>query len=249
VAALVAGACVAAPDDAADDDEGGVDDGKGDRSARFREVDGTHTNATFRKYIHGALDALEDSDQPIARLTVRSIADGRVRIDELADLTCADFQRVRADLPDLGLTNADFAKLKQRGSAVTKAIAGEIDGYMWSNRIYVSRGQDPIRLASTFVHEVNHVLNRSEVGYYDDLPTSAFVHEYRAFHAERLFDGEFWDGTDLADYVIEAYELDRSKIKPAVLANPLTPQLLPTDAAWKKRAVQDDVDEPADCTP
>jgi hypothetical protein len=247
VAALVAG-CVA-PDIDGEDDDGGEVDGKADGVARFVEVDAGHTNATFRRYIHKALDELEGSEQEIARLTLRSIAQGRVRIDELSDLTCADFQRVRADLPGLRLKNADFARLKQRGSAVTKAIAGEIDGYMWSNRIYVSRGQDAVRLASTFVHEVNHVLNRSEVGYYDDLPTSAFVHEYRAFHAERLFDASYWDGTDLVDYVITEYELDRSKIAASVLAHPLTPSLMPTDAAWRKRHVEDDVDEPADCTP
>ncbi|MBX3159704.1 MAG: hypothetical protein KF773_27285 [Deltaproteobacteria bacterium] len=251
MAALVAG-CVATEgggDGDEDFDDGGDDGGKADGVARFCEVDAKHTNATFRRYIHRALDALGASDREIAGYTLRSIEDGRVRIDELSDLTCADFQRVRADLPDLHLTNADYGKLKQRGSAVAKAIAGAIDGYMWSNRIYVSRGQDPVRLASTLVHEVNHVLNRSEVGYYDDLPTSAFLHEYRAFHAERLFDAASWAGTDLVDYVITEYELDRSKIPASVLAHPLTPALLPTETAWRKRAVELDEDEPADCTP
>jgi hypothetical protein len=245
LAGLVAGC--ATVDDVDDDD--GADGGKADGTARFVEVDPTHTNATFRRYIHKALDELAASDTEIARLTLASIRAGRVRIDELSDLTCEDFQRVRADLPDLKLTNADFHQLKRRGSEVTKAIASQIDGYMWSNRVYVSRGQEALRLAGTFVHEVNHVLNRSEVGYYDDLPTSGFIHEYRAFHAERLFDPDFWDGVDLVDHVITEYEFDRSKIAPAVLASPLTPALLPTAEAWRARAVEDDVEEPADCTP
>lgn len=240
LACLLAGlvAC-AAP--SAEDDDGGLG-GKDDRgtSARFVEVDPTHTNATFRAYIHKALDKLVAHDSDLAQLTADSIRAGKVRIDELADLTCADFERVRKDLPDLGLTAADFALLKRRGSEVTAAIAGEIDGYMWSNRIYVSRGQDAQRLAATLVHEVNHVINRSEVGYYDDLPTSAFLHEYRAFHAERMFDPDSYDGTDLVDYVLTEYELDRSKIAQSILTTPLTPRLLPDGDAWRARAVDAD---------
>lgn len=234
-------ACATAP---VDDDSGAS--GKDDRgtSNRFIEVDATHTNTTFRTYIHKALDKLAADNGELARLTLASIRAGYVRIDELADLTCADFERVRKDLPELRLAQTDYMKLKNRGSDVTAAIAGEIDGYMWSNRIYVSRGQDPQRLAATLVHEVNHVLNRSEVGYYDDLPTSAFLHEYRAFHAERTFDPGYYEGVDLVDYVITEYELDRSKIPAAVLASPLTPRLLPDAAAWRDRAVDRDPEDP-----
>lgn len=241
------GACAASDADDADDDAGGGKDDRG-TSTRFVEVDPSHTNATFRGYIHGALDAL-DTGEPLARSTVASIAAGHVRIDELADLTCGDFLRVANDLPDLGLAPSDHAHLKERGSPIVKAIAAEIDGYMWSNRIYVSRGQAALRLAATLVHEVNHVVNRSEVGYYDDLPTSAFIHEYRAFHAERVIDPDFYEGVDLVAHVIELYELDRAKIDPGVLASPLTPILLPDAAAWRDRDVGADVDDPADCTP
>jgi hypothetical protein len=119
---------------------------------------------------------------------------------------------------------------------------------MWSNRIYVSRGQITKRLAATLIHEVNHVINRSEVGYYDDLPTSAFVHEYRAFYVESLFDPKEYAGIDLVDYVIENYDLDRAKIAPATLRTPLTPLLLPDAAAWTARRPQDDVrDVDDDC--
>jgi len=243
LAGLVACASPATDDDA--NDPGGKDD-RG-TSARFIEIDATHTNATFRAYIHKALDKLAAHDSELARLTVASIKSGKVRIDELADLTCSDFERVRNDLPDLGLTPADHALLQRRGSAVTAAIAGEIDGYMWSNRIYVSRGQDAQRLAATLVHEVNHVINRSEVGYYDDLPTSAFLHEYRAFHAERMFDPEYYADTDLVDYVLTEYELDRTKIAQSILTSPLTPRLLPDADAWRDRAV--DADPPDSSCP
>lgn len=238
-------ACAAPPDDGSDG-SGGKEDRS--TSARFREVDPTHTNATFRGYIHKALDKLAAHDSELARLTLASIKAGHVLIDELADLTCGDFLRVRDDLPDLRLAVTDHARLRERGSDITAAIANEIDGYMWSNRIYVSRGQDAQRLAATLIHEVNHVVNRSEVGYYDDLPTSAFLHEYRAFHAEREFDPSFYEDVDLVDYVLTNYELDRTKIPAAILDMPLTPTLLPDAVAWRERDVASDVEPPADCS-
>lgn len=73
-----------------------------------------------------------------------------------------------------------------------------------------------------------------------DLPTSAFLHEYRAFHAERQFDPDEYEGIDLVDYVLTAYELDRSKIARPYLEAPLTPRLLPDADAWRVRAVDAD---------
>src|SRR5688572_21440869 len=229
-AALLVATLVACASPGADEDDLYGADGKDDSgtSSRFTEIDRTHTNQTFRTYIHRALDELAASDKQVARYTLQSIAAGHVRIDELSDLTCADFLHVINDLPDLELTPADHATLKRRGSTTTAAISDQLDGYMWSNRIYVARGREPHRVAATLIHEVNHVLNRSEVGYYDDLPSSAFLHEYRAFYVERTFDPDSYEGIDLVDYVIENYELDRSKIHPEILADPLTPKILPT---------------------
>jgi hypothetical protein len=249
-AALLVATLVACVSPGAGDDDDLVDDGgKGDggTSSRFTEIDATHTNKTFRTYIENALDELEASDREVARYTAQSIAAGHVRIDELSDLTCADFLHVIKDLPDLHLKPSDYANLKRRGNANTAAITAELDGYMWSNRIYVARGMEARHVAATLVHETNHVLNRSEVGYYDDLPTSAFIHEYRAFYVERTFEPEEYAGVDLVDFVITNYELDRAKIHPEILAHPLTPKLLPTPTAWQARDVSSDVEEPATC--
>jgi len=246
LALLLLASCASTPEgsDEAIDDKGD----RGGPTGRFTEVDPTHSSKAFRAYITKALDVLAADDSPLAQLTLKSIAAGYVRLDELVDLTCADFERVRADLPDAGLTAADYAHLHDRGSAVKAAIENELDGYMWSNRIYVSRGQTAKRLAATLIHETNHVVNRSEVGYYDDLPTSAFIHEYRAFYLEAQFDPGEYAGIDLVDYVVTNYELDRSKIKASVLAHPVTERLLPTAAAWKARRPFDDVETaPAVC--
>jgi hypothetical protein len=245
VATLVA--CASPPGE----DDLGADgpDGKNDSgtSSRFTEIDTTHTNKTFRAYIEHALDELKASDREVARYTLQSIAAGYVHIDELSDLTCADFLHVIKDLPDLHLKPSDYADLKRRGNPTAAAITAELDGYMWSNRIYVGRGLEARHVAATLVHETNHVINRSEVGYYDDLPSSAFIHEYRAFYVERTFEPEEYAGVDLVDFVITNYELDRSKIHPEILADPLTPKLLPTPAAWQARDVSSDVEEPATC--
>jgi hypothetical protein len=209
----------------------------------FTEVNRSHSNTTFRRYVGRALRMLADHDTELGRLTYASIRDGHVRIDELADLTCWDFGRVRRDLPAARLTAADFARLREPRSRAATAINAELAGYMWGNRIYVKRGQSTRDLAATLVHEVNHVINRSEIGYYDDLPTSAFLHEYRAFHAERAFAPDSYEGIDLVDYVITQYELDRARIPARVLEHPLSPRLLPDPAAWRARRVQDDPEE------
>jgi hypothetical protein len=240
--ALALGACTAPADDDAIDSNGA--DGKADGSGRaFTEVDRAHSSSSFRRYVRNALDELAANRSQLSQLTLTSIENGHVKIDELADLTCPDFTRVLKDSPDLPFTAADWPRLHDPDSDVLEALTNELDGYMWSNRIYISRGQHRLHLAATLVHEVNHVINRSDVAYYEDLPTSGFREEYRAFDAERRFDPEMFEGVDLVDYVITEYEFDRAKIDPAVLANPLSPRLLPSAAAWRDRDVAADVEE------
>ena len=241
---LLVAACAEVPvDEAPAGDDKGVRGG----GAGFTEVNPRRSSAAVRTYVERAGRELEQDDSQIARLTAASIRAGRVKIDELVDLTCWDFERVRKDVPDLRLTSADYARLVP-GGALARALAGEIDGYMWSNRVYVSRGQSTRSLAATLVHETNHVINRSEVGYWDDLPTSAFRHEYRAFYAEAMFDADAYDGVDLTAHVIELYDLDRRRIRASVLAAPLSPRLLPDTAAWSARNVAGDPrDDDATC--
>lgn len=238
VAAFVA-ACAVPPDEEADLAGDGKADGA--TSHQFTEVNPTHSTVTFRTYIARGLDALA-TNPTVGRLTLQSLNAGKVHVDEFADLTCVDYLHVIADLPALKLTPADYGK-----RSIATKLEAELDGYMWGNRIYVARNLPARRLAATLVHETNHVINRSEVGYYDDLPTSAFIHEYRAFYMEREFDPDEYAGVDLVDYVITNYELDRAKIHADVLANPLTPRLLPDAAAWRARKVSADTEEEASC--
>ncbi len=229
-------------------DDDGLDDGKSDSAGGFSEVDPDHTNVTFQRYIEAAVRRLERDQSELAQLTAKSIRDRQVQIDELIDLTCWDFERARRDLPDAGLTPADYFTLQDPGSPAGKVLTENLDGYMWSNRIYVARGLPVMRLAATLVHEVNHVINRSEVGYYENLPTSGFLHEYRSFALEAQFDPGEWEDVDLVDYVITNYELERDKIDPGALKEPLVPELLPTQEAWDARDVAaDEPDDDAKC--
>lgn len=238
---------VGCTDLAVDNDD--LDDGKSDSAGGFSEVDPSHTNVTFQRYIEAGVRLLERSpNSEVAQLTAKAIRERRVLIDELIDLTCWDFDRARKDLPDAGLTSEDWTSLQAPGSEAGKKLTENLDGYMWSNRIYVARGLPVRRLAATFIHEVNHVVNRSEVGYYENLPTSGFLHEYRSFALEAEFDPKEWEGVDLVDYVITNYEFDREKIDPGALKEPLVPVTVPTKEAWDARDVAADaLDDDALC--
>jgi len=153
----------------------------------FLEVNPRNTSLEFRGYVAKALKALRRSDSQVGRDTYEAIATGRIKLDELSDLTRPDYLHLRKELlPDgVRLKLEDYERLHK--PKVLRAITENIDGYMWDERIYVTRGQTAESLAATLVHEVNHVINASEENYRSDL--SMLVEEYRAFYAEELFKG------------------------------------------------------------
>lgn len=157
---------------------------------RFREVDEQHTSADFRRYVDAALETLRTSKTEIGRATYELIVRGGVRIDEMTDLTRADFARVRKSLATFGKhVGADeYRRLHEGQGKALRAIRETLSGYEWDDRIYVERGLTPRQLAATLVHEVNHVLNKSEEHYRGD--TAALREEYRAYYAEKLLAGE-----------------------------------------------------------
>ncbi|MBL8950458.1 MAG: hypothetical protein JNK82_06755 [Myxococcaceae bacterium] len=132
----------------------------------------------FKKYVVAGLKALAASPTLEARRTLKAITSGRVKIDGFSDLTAADFKKVRRDVPGVG------AKLDARAN---RAISKALDGYMWDDRVYVHRDLSPVRLASVLVHEVTHVLMKSEENYRG--PKAALLQEYAAFYAEKRFRG------------------------------------------------------------
>jgi hypothetical protein len=208
----------------------------------FHEVDSRRSSPAFQSYIDQALQILKDHPTKIGRLTYESIQNGHVLVDEMSDLTSWDFWRVRRSLMRWGvnLSKEDYFNLHRPQSGITRKIESVLDAYMWGNRIYVSRVFDAKVLAATLVHEVNHILNDVDRDYYDNWPVNAFLHEYRAFYAEKLFEPSSYQGVDLVDYLIELYVFDRASIPEGVLKQPLTGLLYPTEDAWKLRDVESD---------
>lgn len=155
----------------------------------FLEVNAARTSSKFRRYIGGALEELKKNGSPIAKLTHELISSGQVQIDELSDLTRADYLRVRNEMLKTGVTiPASRDALDDKRGKAWRAITTDMNGYMWDNRIYVAPGQSARDLAATLVHEVNHVRNKSEESYRSH--EAIFVEEYRAFYSEALFRGE-----------------------------------------------------------
>jgi hypothetical protein len=155
----------------------------------FREVKPERTTKEFRAYVDKALAVLKSTNTPLAQGTYRAIVTGKVKIDEVTDLTRADYIRARKDL--LKWTTAlkpdGYESLSNLKSPASKALDRLLNGYMWDDRIYVARGLNPRKLASTLVHEVNHFINKSEEHYRG--PTQGLLEEYRAFYVEKLFAG------------------------------------------------------------
>ena len=179
----------------------------------FREVKPAHTSKEFRAYVGRALEVLRASRSPVGRATYDYIVSGRVKIDEVGDLTRADYKRASNDLRKwTRALGADrYETLMNPKSPASKALDRLLNGYMWDDRIYVARGQSPKKLASTLVHEVNHFINKSEEHYRG--PTQRLLEEYRAFYVERLYAGETMTPEKcrrLKEEVAKEYGIDRA---------------------------------------
>jgi len=136
----------------------------------------------------------------LAAETLARIEAGAVRLDAIARARGLDLWHMCKDLdaqdacrgePPSGEQAAAF----EGDDSLRAALDEDLDGYMWGDRLYFrfDDALDPSALAATLVHEVNHVLNRSECSYYADYfahevdATLAFLEEYRAFVAECVF--------------------------------------------------------------
>ncbi len=176
-------------------------DDMGCTNLAFNQVDGANTSVAFEAEVEAALRMLcqTSSEHGLGYESYKSIVTGRVLIDTIEDLTDLDFQTV--------LVFWELAADTPRDEAMA-IIEQDILGYMWGNRIYIVLGDSTEVLAATLMHEVNHVLNRSDENYY--LPIdgmldpaeetqilnalsvddgAGFREEYRAFYLEEVLAG------------------------------------------------------------
>jgi hypothetical protein len=152
------------------------------QTRRFQEVDARHQDSRLRRELEAALQVLAHSNTAVARRTLRALTSGRVKVDGFSDFTRRDFRHVAKDLH---LRLKDYARLRDPDSKPAREIARDLEGYEWDDRVYVAGGVGARRLASRLVHEVTHVLNRSEEHYRG--PKEILLEEYRSFYAEKLF--------------------------------------------------------------
>lgn len=177
-------------------------------AADFVEVRADRSSDAFRARVEGALAVLEASGTPVARQTLDAIRSGRVRVDELGDLTRADFRRVAKSYAVAGdpITGRweNLAK-----SPTLRKLEADMAGWMWDDRVYVAKSLTPVAMARALAHEVSHVLNESEEHYRGKRAT--LIEEYRAFLAEELAVGSMPSPAKLRAIkrgVIRDYELD-----------------------------------------
>jgi hypothetical protein len=171
----------------------------------FRQVNPKFDDPRLDKELAAALKILGASDTAVAKRTLRAITSGRVKVDGLNDFTRKDFRHVAKDLH---LRLQDYARLHDGRTHAAKAIARDMEGWAWDDRVYVAGGIGARRLASRLVHEVTHVLNRSEEHYRG--AKQILLEEYRSFYAEKLFAGVEMTparAKRLKAYVISLYEL------------------------------------------
>jgi len=156
----------------------------------FQEVNEVRSSQEFKIYMQDALNLLKNHATKIGKYTYKSIANGRVKIDLLMDLTRQDFAHVVADYTyddeNFPIDVSDYEEFQNGNEDIVSLIESQLAGYMWHNRIYVHHHHTTYSLARTLVHEVNHVLNRSEVHYYES-SSNTLREEYRAFLAEAKF--------------------------------------------------------------
>ena len=189
--------------------QGSPNDGKGDRASSppvyhtvgdlpLSEAANATLKAGLEVLTQVAREGATGRQRAQAAETLARIAAGDVRIGALETARGVDLWHMCRDLEQPGLCPESPPEDPEwtGDAALRVAIPMAIDGYQWGDRIYFafaaegSEGLEPQTLAVTLVHEVNHVLNRSECSYYADVwahevdDTLAFLEEYRAFVAE-----------------------------------------------------------------
>jgi len=147
-------------------------------------------NSKLHQWLQRPLEILKNASHPLGPMTYQSLCQGKAEVGTLADLLEQDYHHILNDFKiyktKTWLRAKHFQTLGKRNSKALHELERHIDGYMWDNRLYISAKETPQLMAQTLVHEVNHVLNRSELHYYDS-HASAFREEVRAFKAEEMF--------------------------------------------------------------
>lgn len=159
-------------------------------SCQVKGILGRPLNSQLQLWLKRPLELLKNASHPLGPMTYQSLCQGKAEVGTLADILEQDYLHILNDFKiyktNTWLRGKHFQALSKGDSKTLHELERHIDGYMWDNRLYISAKETPQLMAQTLVHEVNHVLNRSELHYYDS-HASAFREEVRAFKAEEMF--------------------------------------------------------------
>ena len=196
-------ACAAAPDG-----EGASEDDIAKRARKFVDVnpDAPLTGVPKEKILRAlakldrvSRDAATPLRRDLARETLARIESGDVLLGSIEASRGVDRWHMCKDEQVKGCEGPAPPSDDWRGdAALAKKLKADLAGYQWGNRIYFSldASTDIDELAVTLVHEVVHVLNRSECSYYRVIeahevePDLAYVEEFRSFVSECYFRDE-----------------------------------------------------------
>lgn len=133
-----------------------------------------------KKIIDAALLILQESKEPIARRTLRTIKHKQLNLCTFAQLTRSDWK---------SLYKEGENKLTGRFPIIAKDVQ-QLNRLMWGLRshknIYLNLTLDVAMIAQTLVHEVTHYSLKLP----HDSSAEVFVNESSAFVAEELFAGK-----------------------------------------------------------
>ena len=176
-----------------------LDGGEGASSAAAKADRGDGPQTAVDHALQHLRDVAKDGElnlqRQLAGETLARISAGDVWIGNMDQAAGIDLWHMCMDLVPEACGPRPTENKWDGTSFVRDTVLRELDGYQWGDRLYFALADhtDVKLLAATLVHEVNHVLNRSECSYYKDLDshevdvTYAFVEEFRAFYAECWF--------------------------------------------------------------
>ena len=185
------------------------------------ELDPANTSARVEDaqrhaFLGDVLSILARSPSPIAANTLRALRSGVAHLDTLDRLTVEDCVMLLTENPKpwAGIAAAgECGKAEEGLATVPAAVLERVSGFTNGDRIYVNPARSTRDMATTVVHEINHVANHSQ----DHYGTHAEIlrEEYRAYWVAQHFEdaGRPVGGAYLGwlkHWIVENYALDAS---------------------------------------
>jgi hypothetical protein len=208
IAVAVMTACTAS---AAGDD---ADVGAGEDDIAVANRCDREYGSKIRAKVAIARQRLERLDTPYAREVKEALDSGAVEPLPMCKMTRLEFKELQKgmDLTAFGATPEEqYQGLRRAEAPGMRSVHGQIYGFQWENRIYMSTSMSDALVLETIAHEVRHVLRKAHERNFEDQRVTC-VEEIAAFEAEILVKKDSLTEEESARVkrtVRELYELDK----------------------------------------